>query len=380
MGIYLDNAATSYPKPIQVAKAVYDFSINNGTSSGRGSYKKAMESDFLVYEARKEVASLFNFKDSSKVIFTSNVTEALNVAIRGIVKKGDNIITSSIEHNAVWRCLKTLEKEIGISITKIPSDEYGNIELDDISKSIKDNTSLIVFNHASNVLGTIQPIRNIGEIARKNKIPFLVDAAQSAGAIPIDIENDNIDILAFTGHKSLLGPMGTGGLVINCDYNINPLKCGGTGGDSAYEYQPNYYPNKLETGTLNVSGIVGLCSAIKYIKEEKIENIRKKEKDIIEYALNKLKEVKNIEIYGPQDSEKILGVISFNIKNMSAEEVSYLLDTKYEIMVRAGLHCAPTAHELIGTKNTGTVRIGIGYFNEKSDIDKLVSALNEIQI
>lgn len=380
MGVYLDNAATSYPKPKEVADAVYDFMINNGTSSGRGSYKKAMESDFLIYNARKEIASLFNFDDPKRVIFTSNVTESLNLAIRGIVKNGDNVITSSLEHNAVWRCLKTLEKEINISITKINSNKEGYINIEEINKSIKDNTSLIVFNHASNVLGTIQPIKEIGKIARNKNIPFLVDAAQSAGAFPIDIKKDNIDLLAFTGHKSLLGPMGTGGLLINCEYKISPLKVGGTGGDSAYEYQPNYYPNKLETGTLNVSGIVGLLESVRYIKKEGICKIHNKEKELIKYALEKLEGVKNIELYGPKNYKDIVGVISFNIKNMKAEDIAYILDNKYDIMVRAGLHCAPNAHELIGTKDIGTLRIGIGYFNEKEDIDLLVNALNEIQI
>lgn len=380
MGVYLDNAATSYPKPKEVADAVYDFMINNGTSSGRGSYKKAMESDFLIYNARKEIASLFNFDDPKRVIFTSNVTESLNLAIRGIVKNGDNVITSSLEHNAVWRCLKTLEKEINISITKINSNKEGYINIEEINKSIKYNTSLIVFNHASNVLGTIQPIKEIGKIARNKNIPFLVDAAQSAGAFPIDIKKDNIDLLAFTGHKSLLGPMGTGGLLINCEYEISPLKVGGTGGDSAYEYQPNYYPNKLETGTLNVSGIVGLLESVRYIKKEGICKIHNKEKELIKYALEKLEGVKNIELYGPKNYKDIVGVISFNIKNMKAEDIAYILDNKYDIMVRAGLHCAPNAHDLIGTKDIGALRIGIGYFNEKEDIDLLVNALNEIQI
>ena len=380
MGIYLDNAATSYPKPREVVDAVCDFMINNGTSSGRGSYQKAMESDFLIYNARKEIGSLFNFDDPKKVIFTSNVTESLNMAIRGLVKSGDNVITSSLEHNAVWRCLKTLEKEINISITKIKANNHGETDIEDLKKNIKENTSLIVFTQASNVLGTIQPIKEIGAIARKYKIPFLVDAAQSAGVLPIDVKKDNIDILAFTGHKSLLGPMGTGGLIINCEYNINPLKVGGTGGDSSYEYQPNYYPNKLEAGTLNVSGIVGLSEGVKFIKNKGIINIYNKEKELVKYALDKLKTVKNIEIYGPKDSEKIVGVISFNIKGVAPEDIAYELDNKYNIMIRSGLHCAPNAHQLIGTKETGTLRIGIGYFNEKEDIDKLVKALNEIQI
>ncbi|CEH33355.1 aminotransferase class V-fold PLP-dependent enzyme [Romboutsia lituseburensis] len=379
MGIYLDNAATSYPKPEIVAKAMYDFMINNGTSSGRGSYQKAMQSDFLVYETRKLVGDLFKFKDYKKVIFTSNVTESLNLALRGILEENDHVITSSLEHNAVWRCLKTLEKEINITITKVKASKEGYTNPLDVEKEIKNNTKLIVFNHASNVLGTIQPIDEIGKIAKENNILFLVDAAQTAGVIDIDVNKSNIDLLAFTGHKSLLGPMGTGGLIVNCDYDIKPLKAGGTGGDSAYEYQPDYYPNKLETGTLNVSGLAGLKEAIKFINKETIQKIHTKETEVVDYAIDKLSNVKNIEIYGPKKSDDIVGVISFNLKNKRAEDVVNELDLKHNIMLRAGLHCAPNAHELIGTKDIGSIRIGIGYFNEKHEVDTLVYALNEIQ-
>ena len=378
MGIYLDNAATSFPKPKEVATAVYDFMVNNGTSSGRGSYKKAMQSDYIVYECRKLIGKLFNFDNPKKVIFTSNVTDSLNIAMRGILKENDHVITSSLEHNAVWRCLKTLERDINIKIDTVECSKDGITNPQDIKKYIKKDTALIVFTQASNVLGTIQPIREIGAIAREHNIPFLVDSAQSAGAMKIDVKEDNIDILAFTGHKSLLGPMGTGGLIINTDIDIKPLKAGGTGGDSAYEYQPDYYPNHLETGTSNVSGIAGLREAIKFLNKEGIENIHNKEKELTKYALEKLETVKDIEIYGPKDCEKMLSVISFNIKNKRPEDISTILDQKYDIMLRAGLHCAPTAHSVINTKDRGSLRIGIGYFNTKDDIDKLVEALNNL--
>lgn len=378
MGIYLDNAATSFPKPKEVATAVYDFMVNNGTSSGRGSYKKAMQSDYIVYECRKLIGKLFNFDNPKKVVFTSNVTDSLNIAMRGILKENDHVITSSLEHNAVWRCLKTLERDINIKIDTVECSKDGITNPQDIKKYIKKDTALIVFTQASNVLGTIQPIREIGAIARDHNIPFLVDSAQSAGAMKIDVKEDNIDILAFTGHKSLLGPMGTGGLIINTDIDIKPLKAGGTGGDSAYEYQPDYYPNHLETGTSNVSGIAGLREAIKFLNKEGIENIHNKEKELTKYALEKLETVKDIEIYGPKDCEKMLSVISFNIKYKRPEDVGSILDQKYDIMLRAGLHCAPTAHSVIGTKERGTLRIGLGYFNEKEDIDKLVEALNNL--
>ena len=378
MGIYLDNAATSFPKPKEVATAVYDFMVNNGTSSGRGSYKKAMQSDYIVYECRKLIGKLFNFDNPKKVIFTSNVTDSLNIAMRGILKENDHVITSSLEHNAVWRCLKTLERDIKIKIDTVECSKDGITNPQDIKKYIKKDTALIVFTQASNVLGTIQPIREIGAIAREHNIPFLVDSAQSAGAMKIDVKEENIDILAFTGHKSLLGPMGTGGLIINTDIDIKPLKAGGTGGDSAYEYQPDYYPNHLETGTSNVSGIAGLREAIKFLNKEGIENIHNKEKELTKYALEKLETVKDIEIYGPKDCEKMLSVISFNIKDKRPEDVGSILDQKYDFMLRAGLHCAPTAHSVIGTKERGTLRIGLGYFNEKEDIDKLVEALNNL--
>lgn len=352
--------------------------VNNGTSSGRGSYKKAMQSDYIVYECRKLIGKLFNFDNPKKVIFTSNVTDSLNIAMRGILKENDHVITSSLEHNAVWRCLKTLERDINIKIDTVECSKDGITNPQDIKKYIKKDTALIVFTQASNVLGTIQPIREIGAIAREHNIPFLVDSAQSAGAMKIDVKEDNIDILAFTGHKSLLGPMGTGGLIINTNIDIKPLKAGGTGGDSAYEYQPDYYPNHLETGTSNVSGIAGLREAIKFLNKEGIENIHNKEKELTKYALEKLETVKDIEIYGPKDCEKMLSVISFNIKDKRPEDVGSILDQKYDIMLRAGLHCAPTAHSVIGIKERGTLRIGLGYFNEKEDIDKLVEALNNL--
>ena len=378
MGIYLDNAATSFPKAPGVAKAVYDFMEDIGATAGRGAYQKALQADRFVYEARKVIGNLFNYNDFSRIIFTSNITESLNMAIKGIVKEGDHIITSSLEHNAVWRCIKTLKRDKGITISTVPCTYEGHTNPKDVEGLIKKNTTLIVFNHASNVIGTLQPIREIGEIARKYNIPFLVDAAQTAGVYPIDIHKDNIDLLGFTGHKSLLGPMGTGGLVVNWDGKIDPLKSGGTGGDSAYEYQPDYFPNCLETGTPNVAGIVGLKKAVEYILEEGIDKIYHKKKDLVGYAIKGLRQIEGITIYGPQDAEKIVSVISFNLKGISAEEVAYELDQRYGIMVRSGLHCAPYINKVIDTLDIGTVRIGIGYFNEKKDIDELVSALQKI--
>jgi cysteine desulfurase family protein len=375
MDVYLDNAATTYPKPSVVPDKIYDYIVNNGGTSGRGAYEKAMLADGLVFQVRKRLAGLFNHTDPKTVIFTSSVTESLNLALQGILKPGDHVVTSSLEHNAVWRCLKTLERDRGILISIVPANAQGETAIEDVEAAIRPETRLIVFTHASNVLGTIQPIAAIGNLARRKKILFLVDAAQSAGVLPIDVQAQQIDLLAFTGHKSLLGPMGTGGLVVNCTVDIHPLISGGTGGDSAYEYQPDYYPNHLEAGTLNVSGIIGLGAALEFLETEGLENIRHKEDLLVDYALTALKTVPDIELYGPQDSSKTVGVIPFNIAGHLPEEIAFYLDQECHVMIRSGLHCAPSAHRLIGTITRGTCRIGIGYFNETTDIDALVNGL-----
>ena len=380
MGIYLDNGATSYPKPESVTDAVCKFMTDIGVSSGRGGYKQAMVADKIVYDTRKLLSKLFNQNDPKKVIFTLNVTEAINMAIYGILEPGDHVITSSIEHNAVWRCLKTLERDKGITISNVPCDIKGHSKAEDVSKLINKNTKLIIFTHASNVLGSIQPIAQIGEIAKNSNILFMVDVAQSAGVIDIDMMRDNIDIIAFTGHKSLMGPMGTGGLAIKDTVDIRAIKQGGTGGDSAYPYQVDYYPNKLEVGTLNISGIAGLKASLEYIENKGIKIIFKHEKELRDYAIFHLKRIPNLILYGPDETEDAAMVISFNIEGIRCEDVAYQLDKNHEIMIRAGLHCAPLAHEVIGTIKTGTARIGIGHFNTKEDIDRIISALRQLSL
>ncbi|WP_094602591.1 Cysteine desulfurase [Sporomusa silvacetica DSM 10669] len=378
MSIYLDNAATSFPKPNMVADSVYHFMKNIGVNVGRGSYGRAQKAGEIVYETRKLLCQLFNHSNPEHVVITSNVTEAINLAIRGIVTPGGHVITSSVEHNAVWRCLKMLERDYNIQISTVPCDRSGTTDPEIIEGMIRPNTQLFVFTHASNVLGTIQPIRQIGTIARRHNILFLVDSAQTAGAYPIDMQADCIDILAFTGHKSLLGPMGTGGLIVKSEGMIRPQKAGGTGRDSLSPYQPEYLPDCLEAGTLNVSGIAGLGAAVNFILGETVEAIRNKEQSLTDYALNQLQCLDKVIIYGPGNPGKMVGVISFNVSNVPAVEIAYVLDEVYEIMVRAGLHCAPTAHSLIGTELTGTVRMSLGYFNQKEDIDRVVLALSEV--
>ncbi len=377
--IYLDNAATSYPKPDEVYEAVGHFMREIGVSSGRGAYRRALEADRLIYEARKSLAELFNVKDTTRIIFTSNATESLNLAMKGILSEGDHVITSQMEHNAVWRPLKRLEREQNIDITPIPCLPDGSLEDPElIGKSIRSNTRLVVILHASNVSGTIMPVEEIGKICRENGVPLLVDAAQTAGAFPIDVEAMKIDLLAFTGHKSLLGPQGTGGLYISENVQLNTLKEGGTGGESIMETQPEKLPDRYEAGTLNAPGLVGLRVGVRYVLNQGIQNIRKRELELTAYLLDKLKEIDSITIYGPQNPDRQVGVVSINVGDYQPDEIGYVLDTVYGIMVRTGLHCAPCAHRTIGTIDRGTLRISLGYFNTESEIDHTAQALRQI--
>ena len=377
--IYFDNAATSYPKPEEVYQAVDGFMREIGVSSGRGAYRKALKADRIIYEARKSLAKLFGIKDTKQIVFTSNATEALNLAIKGILSQGDHVITSQMEHNAVWRPLKRLEREKGIEITQIPCLPDGSLETSELVKAaIRSNTKLVVFTHASNVSGTSMPIGEIGEICSESGIPLLVDTAQTAGALPVDVEAMKIDLLAFTGHKSLLGPPGTGGLYIRPGIHLEPLKEGGTGGDSILETQPDILPDRYEAGTLNAAGLAGLQAGLRFILSESVQNIVKRESELTAYLLDRLKEIDAIQIYGPQAPERQVGVVSINMANYQPDEVGYVLDEVYEIMVRTGLHCAPCAHRTLGTIDRGTLRISLGYFNTEAEIDDTIKALKQI--
>lgn len=378
MTVYLDNAATSFPKPEVVYRAVDEFMRTVGVNAGRGAYKQALEADRIVYETRKSLAKLFNVKDVSRLVFTFNITEALNLALKGILNPGDHVITSSIEHNAVWRPLKVLQEERGISITAVHCDSEGNLDPPKVKNALTKNTKLIVLIHASNVTGTVMPIAEVGAIAREHNIPLLVDSAQTAGSHPIDVETMNIDLLAFTGHKGLMGPTGTGGLYIREGVLIKPLKEGGTGGDSILERQPDSLPDRYEAGTPNICGIAGLGAAVKFILNEGIEKINDKEAALTGYALHKLSGIEGITLYGTKDNTNRVGVISLNIMDLNPQRVGHMLNEKYGIMVRTGLHCAPCAHRTIGTIDRGTIRLGLGYFNTQQDIDCFIGAVKDI--
>lgn len=376
--VYLDNAATSYPKPEAVYRAVDHYMRHVGASSGRGGYRRALEADELLYRTRSALARLFNVKDAARIIFTANATESINLAVKGLLRPGDHVVTTSMEHNAVWRCLKDIEEERGIDITAVPCAPDGTVAPGDIENALCRRTRLIVFTHASNVTGTILPIAEIGQIGRRYGIPVLVDAAQTAGVLPIDVVHYNIDLLAFTGHKGLLGPFGTGGLYIAEGIDLKPLKEGGTGSQSRLERQPDTLPERYEAGTLNMAGLAGLGAGVRFILEEGIDRIRAREMELTAYALQVLSDLEGSVIYGPRDPERQVGVISFNLKDIAPEEVGYVLDEVYGIMVRVGLHCAPMAHRTIGTLDRGTVRVGLGYFNTKDDLDFLGEALRSI--
>ncbi|EJO5349529.1 aminotransferase class V-fold PLP-dependent enzyme [Clostridium botulinum] len=374
--IYLDNSATTFPKPDTVYNETIKCMKEYCANPGRSSHNMALESSLKVNECREEIANLFNIDKLDNIIFTSNATEALNLGIKGVLKKNDHVITSSIEHNSVLRPINKLKVK-GIENTIIKVNKQGIIDINELKESIKDNTKLIVINHVSNVIGTIQDIELIGKIAREKDILFMVDASQSAGIIDIDVIRDNIDILAMPGHKSLLGPQGTGVLYIKDSDIIESIKEGGTGSNSKSLYQPEYMPDKLESGTLNVPGIVGLCEGIKFIKNVGIDNIKYKEQNLCNYLIEELKGIDNVKIYGHKNLVNKTAVVSFTLDNMDSSEVGSILNEN-NICVRTGYHCAALIHKIIGTENTGTVRVSPGYFNKHEDIEKLINVIRKI--
>ena len=376
--IYLDNAATTFPKPKEVYCAVLDCMENYGANPGRAGHKLAMRAGRVIYECRENIAKLLNVSNPMNIIFTHNATDSLNLAIKGVVKSGDHIITTSVEHNSVIRPIKALEKN-GVENTIVKCDKYGHLNTEDIRKAIKPNTKLIVTTHASNVCGTIIDIESVGNIAKENNILYLVDASQTLGVYDVDVQKLNVDMVAAPGHKCLLGPQGTGILYIREGLEVDILKEGGTGSNSEELFQPNMMPDRYESGTHNTPGIAGLNAGVKFVLETGIDKIRHHEEELCDYMLKRLKEVPNIKIYGPLDSKKRAAVISINIGNIDSGELTFLLDDMYDIATRSGIHCSPLAHQTLETLIQGTVRFSLGYFNTKEDIDKAVEALIEIE-
>ncbi|MGF7186278.1 cysteine desulfurase family protein [Desulfitispora alkaliphila] len=376
--IYLDNAATSWPKPPQVMNAMQNYFYKVGGSPGRSGHFLSVEAGKIVFEARELLAELFNAPDPQRIVFTKNATEGLNFVLLTLLKPGDHIITTSMEHNSVMRPLRYLERK-GIEVTVVQCDGEGRVSLDDLKKSIKAHTKMIVVNHASNIVGTVQPVDKIGKIAKEHKCIFVVDCAQTAGSINIDLAKMNIDIVAFTGHKGLLGPQGTGGLCLNSNIDLPPLLYGGTGSNSETETQPIHMPDKLESGTLNTIGIAGLSAGVKFILNTGISKIESYDQQITQYFIDEILKYPELELYGPREAIEKTGVISVNLKGVVCSEVGTILDRFFNIMTRTGLHCAPTAHKTIGTfSQGGTIRFGLGYFNTEKEVKKTIDALEEI--
>lgn len=378
MKIYLDNSATSFPKPECVYDAINVYMRENGSSPGRGNYANAMESERLVYETRKSIAKLLSAKKPSEIVFTMNSTEAINTVLKGYLKSGDGVLTSNSEHNAMWRPLKNLERTNHITINCFSVTKDGNIDLQEIEEKLTDEIKLVAFVHGSNVLGNIIPVSEISKIAHLKNIPVLIDASQTAGAYPINVVEEGVDFLAFTGHKGLLGPTGTGGFYIRSGLQLNTLKEGGTGSMSKSPYPPELPPDRFEAGTMNIFGIAGLKAALDYIHENSILNISAHERRLLTRLLSGLKEVPNLEIYGSVNPDDKLSLVCFNIGDMDPYKIASKLDADFGIMVRAGLHCAPQAHRILGTEDRGAVRVSAGWFNTQEHIDSLISSLKII--
>jgi cysteine desulfurase family protein len=377
--IYLDNGATSYPKPEAVYRFMDSFFRDFGVNPGRSGYDMCMETGALVDNTRKMLADFFGGEDPDRLCFGYNSTDALNLIIFGLLNPGDHAISTTVEHNSVLRPLYHQTTLNGIEVDYVRFDAKGFVDPDDIKQKIKTNTRLVIINHASNVIGTVQPVGAIGRICREKGVPFAIDASQSAGKVPIDIDKDHIDIVAFTGHKSLLGPTGIGGLYVREGIDIRHTRAGGTGVRSADRMHLNDYPYRLEYGTGNVMGIAGLHAGLKWIAQQGIDTIHAHEMKLARMVRDGLMAIDGVTLHCQDDLMDHISVLSFNIDGMEALDTGTLLDGEYDIACRTGLHCAPLVHEQLGTaKIGGSVRIGIGPFNTEDHMNAMIEAVSEI--
>jgi cysteine desulfurase family protein len=376
--IYLDNAATSFPKPECVYQALDRFARQDLANPGRAGHKMALAAERALDDARHLLNQFFHGEGPERFVFTLNCTDALNMAFKGVLASGDHVITTDLEHNSVSRPLRKMDLDHRIALTRLPADVGGTINPDDVRRAIIPRSRLIALTHASNVLGTIQPVATVGRIAREHDLLFLVDAAQTAGVVPIDVRAMNIDLLALPGHKSLFGPTGTGVLYVGPRAAIRAWREGGTGGDSSSETQPSEFPYFLEGGTPNVLGVAGLTAGLKYIQEHGMEEIRQHEVGLTESLWRRLDEIGGFEVFGHRNKEQRVGTLSFRSEALPAAELGGILDQAFEIAIRPGLHCAPYIHRSLGTFPEGTVRVSPGAFNSEHDIDQLAHALTDI--
>lgn len=375
--IYFDNAATSWPKPSSVAAAIQEQLASAGGNPGRSGHRFSVAAARVIEDARETLARLLHVVDPSRLAFVSNATHALNVALCGLLRPGDRVVTTSIEHNSVMRPLRYLET-IGVEVAAVPCGADGSIDVGRVDEALTPGARLLVTTHASNVTGTILPVRDLAMVARRHGARYVVDAAQTAGTIPIDVEALDVDVLAFTGHKGLLGPTGTGGLYVRDGLDPRPLVRGGTGSDSAHEIQPEFMPDVFESGTPNVTGIAGLGAGARFVLDVGVESVQAHERDLAMRCVDGLRALPAVTVYGPSDAAARCGIVSFNVAGASPSEVGLLLDDAFGIMARTGLHCAPAAHRTVGTFPAGTVRFGVGWFNTVAEVDAAVDAVRQI--
>jgi cysteine desulfurase family protein len=376
--VYLDNGATSFPKAPGVAQSISDYILNVGTNVNRGAYSASYQAENTLYETRELVCQLFNFNKPENVIFTKNITESLNILIKGLLRNGDHLVVSSMEHNAVMRPLNALGDKI--EYTKAKCNNLGDLDIKDFEKSFKPNTRAVVMTHASNVCGTILNLEKVGKICKDKGIFFIIDSAQSAGFLDIDFNKLNADAVGFTGHKSLLGPQGIGGFVISNSLvdEMDTFIEGGTGSLSDTEVQPDYMPDKFESGTLNIPGIYGLNASLKYLLKEGLNNVRDKELELLDKFIQGIYNIENIEIIGKKILEKRTGILSLDFTNKDNGIISHQLSRDFGIMTRCGMHCAPSAHKTLGTFPRGTVRFGLSHFNTLEEIEYTLDSIYKI--
>ncbi len=376
--IYLDNAATSFPKPECVYQALDRFARQSLANPGRAGHKMAVEAERALDDARHLLNQFFHGQSPERFVFTLNCTDALNMAFKGVLREGDHVVTTELEHNSVSRPLRAMELAGRITLTKVKADAGGTVDPDAIRRALTPKTRLVAVSHASNVLGTVQPILEIGNIVKTHGALFLVDAAQTAGVLPIDVQALGIDLLALPGHKSLLGPTGTGALYVGPRANVGAWREGGTGGDSASETQPREFPYFLEGGTPNVLGIAGLAAGLRHVAEQGLDRIHAHETALCERLWRRLDEMGGYEVFGHRDHTRRVGTLSFRSDALPAAEIGGILDQAFEIAIRPGLHCAPYVHRALGTFPDGTVRVSPGPFSTEADVDRLAGALAEI--
>lgn len=379
--IYLDNAATSWPKPEAVYAIIDRYLRELGAPAGRSAYREANEVERLINDARKKLAELLGAEDPSRVVFTCNCTDSLNVALHGLLREGDHVVTSVVEHNSVLRPLRYLEETADVQVTRVGCDREGVVDPDDIRAAIRPNTRLIVLVHASNVTGALQPVNEVGRLAREHDVLYLVDAAQSVGHVPINVREIGAELLAGPGHKGLMGPLGIGFLYVapGIEDQVRPVRQGGTGTQSVIDQQPSTMPDKYETGNHNVPAILGLGAGVAYLAERGIQEVRSHDQVLTRALVDGIESIDGVTLHGPKELDGRVGVVSITVDGHEPQDLAMMLDTAYSIQVRAGLHCAPLMHQALGTApGGGTVRLSLGAFNTDEDVQAALAAIAEI--